>query len=314
MGQKKCRVIGVASGWGAQIRTCEEGPDYLKQLGCLDLLRHQKIVIEGWDTVYPTIRFRDQNIPLSEVLPLITDLNQRVVDQVKNAMHLGCFPIVIGGDHGNAVGTWNGVARALPDAPLGLLWIDAHMDAHTSETTPSGAWHGMPLAALLGYGRKELSELTSKQPIVKPEHVCLIGTRSYESGEADLLKELKVKIYFMEEVADRGFSVVLKEAIAHVNRGTQGYGVSLDVDVVDPSEAPGTGCFEPGGIAAKDLLQGLSLFQGDERLKAFELVEFNPSRDRDNMTAHLCQQILSAVLRGTTEAIAKFHATAKSPF
>jgi arginase len=194
--------------------------------------------------VYPSVQFSEKNIPLSEALPIIVDFNRRLAECVSDAIGHHFFPVVIGGDHCNAIGTWNAVACSLNE-PLGLIWIDAHMDAHTKETSPSGAWHGMPLACLMGYGVKELAQLKRERPILNPKHLCLIGVRSFEEGEAALLKRLNVKIYYIDEVKRRGLHEVLKEAIDHVNQGTKGYGVSLDVDVIDPSEAPGTGSLEP---------------------------------------------------------------------
>lgn len=292
-------LVGAASGWGAQIRTCEDGPDALKAAGCLDFLKRHSISIEKWDTLYPEVRFKERDIPLKSALPLIAAFNKILANHVFGVMRREHFPVVIGGDHSVAVGTWNGVGNFLSgqsSKPLGLLWIDAHMDSHTPETSPSGAWHGMPLAALLGFGAKELTHVRRSMPILKPEHVCLIGTRSYEEGEAKLLEKLKVRIYFKEEVKKRGVQTVLREAIAHVSRDTVGYGVSLDIDVVDPKDAPGAGSCVPDGVSGHELLQGLPLLSIDPHLKAFELVEFNPHRDQGAKTSQLCQQILATAL------------------
>jgi arginase len=282
-------MIGAASGWGATIRTCEDGPLFLKERGCLP-------ESFDWEMLYPFTTFKEKQIPLPDSLPLVADFNRRLSERVAAALQSHYFPVVIGGDHSNAIGTWNGVAKACKE-PFGLIWIDAHMDAHTLETTPSNAWHGMPLASLMGYGTSELATLTRSQPILLPEHLCLIGTRSFEEGEAALLQRLGVKIYYIEEVKERGLSNVLSEAIAYINTGTNGFGVSIDVDVVDPSEAPGTGCFEPNGLSAQMLLSALSLIRTDERLKAFELVEFNPHKDANHITLQLCREILGAALR-----------------
>lgn len=289
MQERTYQIIGAASGWGAQKRTCEEGPDALKAWGILDALAKHNIFI------YPKTRYREKNIPLSDTLGLIAEFNDRLANQVIDTMQQGHFPFVIGGDHSIAVGTWNGVGSFLShqsQKPLGLIWIDAHMDAHTPETTPSGAWHGMPLAALLGRGPKELSELKRSQPILLPSHVCLIGVRSFEEGEAKLLQDLNVRIYFIDEVKRRGLSSVLKEAMAYVTKDAAGYGVSLDIDVVDPEEAPGVGSPERGGLGKEELVQCLSLLASDPGLKAFEMVEFNPLLDVDRRTCELCRQIL----------------------
>lgn len=298
MRERIYQFIGAASGWGAKIRMCEEGPDVLKA-SCFELLKKQHISIASWDTLYPKVRFKEKDIPLKDALPLIADFNNVLSEKVFDAMQKGHFPVVLGGDHSIAVGTWNGVGSFLSHQnpkPLGLIWIDAHMDSHTLETTPSGAWHGMPLAALLGYGEKEFVKVKRAAPFLKPEHVCLICTRSYEEGEAKLLEKLKVRIYFMDEVKKRGFPAVLREAIAHVSKNTIGYGVSLDIDAVDPLDAPGAGSRESGGVMGKELLKGLSMLSIDPHLKAFELVEFDPELDIDGKTCTLCQKILTTVL------------------
>jgi arginase len=154
----------------------------------------------------------------------------------------------------------------------------------------------MPLAALMGNGNRELAHLVKPEPVLLPQHVCLIGTRSFETGEAELLKRLHVRIYDMAEVHKRGFSTVLQEAIAYVNQGTGGFGVSLDLDVTDPTEAPGVGSPEPNGLHAHELISALPQLARDPRLKGFELVEFNPQRDRSDKTFHVCCQILQAAL------------------
>jgi len=289
-------VIGAASGWGASIRTCEDGPLFLKEGGCLPFLNSRGIESVDWEMLYPFTSFKEKEIPLPESLSLVADFNQRLSERVQTALQNHYFPVVIGGDHSNAIGTWNGVAKVSKE-PFGLIWIDAYMDAHTLETTPSNAWHGMPLASLMGYGTPQLAALTRPKRILHPEHLCLIGIRSFEEGEAALLERLGVKIYYIEEVKERGLGVVLSEAIAYVNASAHGFGVSLDVDVVDPSEAPGTGCFVPNGLRAEMLLSALSLIRNDERLKAFELVEFNPHKDVNQITLQLCREILAAALR-----------------
>ena len=300
MNERIYQIIGAASGWGAQIKTCEDGPCILKTSGFFEGLKRRNIPVESWDILYPKTQFKENDASPEEILRLIVEFNQRLANQVFDVMQRGHFPIVFGGDHSIAIGTWNGVGCFLSSShsarPLGLIWIDAHMDAHTPETTPSGAWHGMPLAALLGYGLKDLTEIKRQAPILQPQHLCLIGVRSFEEGEAKLLENLNVRIYFMHEVKKRGFEVVLREAISHVSKTTAGYGVSLDIDVIDSSEVPGTGSPVPGGMSAKELLEGLPLLANEPNLKALELVEFNPHRDFKGKTLKLCQQISLAML------------------
>lgn len=206
---------------------------------------------------------------------------------------------VLGGDHSCAIGTWSGVAEAMrAQGDIGLIWIDAHMDSHTPETSETGRIHGMPLATLMGYGLDTLTTLLGQQPKLKPENVCLIGVRSYEEGEAALLKHLNVKVYFMDEVKVRGIDVVLEEAVRHVTAKTVGYGISLDLDGIDPIDAPGVDVPEPDGIRAIDLQASLASIAKDPRLIATEIVEFDPQYDEDGKTEQLVVSLLQLFSKG----------------
>jgi arginase len=203
---------------------------------------------------------------------------------------------VIGGDHTAAIGTWSGAYDALHDkGEIGLIWIDAHMDSHTPATSESGRLHGMPAACLLGKGDALLTSILHPQAKIKPENMCFIGTRSYEDGEAELLARLNVRIYFMEEVKERGFVAVLKEAVKHVTRHTIAYGISLDVDGIDPREAPGVDVPQANGIKVKDLLMGLNEIKSDPKLIGTEIVEFDPSRDKEQKTEKIVVSLLEAI-------------------
>jgi arginase len=200
---------------------------------------------------------------------------------------------VIGGDHASAIGTWSAMHQAYQEkGDIGLIWIDAHMDSHTPETTESGRIHGMPLACLMGLGYPALTSVCQDGAKLKPENICLIGVRSFEKGEAALLKRLNVRVYFMDEVKRRGLSAVMQEAIAHVNQKTIGYGVSLDLDAIDPADAPGVDVPEPDGIPADQMLTEMAIVSRDPRLLGTEMVEFNPHRDKNHLTEKLLVNLL----------------------
>lgn len=283
--------IGYASGWGAQIRETEKGPSSFLNSGILNSLTSSWM----WqEMLMPSQQAKDVVLPPGLLtLPYIEDVCRRTALAVQASLQADDFPVVIGGDHSVAIGTWAGVVRHFKTKKeFGLIWIDAHMDAHTMETTPSQAYHGMPLAALLGFGEESLVNLLEKGPVLSPQHVCLIGVRSYEVGEASLLKRLGVRIYFMEEVQTRGFQTILNEALQHVKKGTKGFGLSIDLDGFDPEEAPGVGTPEPDGLKAKEILPALSMIQNDPFFKALEIVEYNPDRDRNNKTLTLMRDLL----------------------
>ena len=226
-----------------------------------------------------------------------TELCFRLASCVHNTLESGHFPLVVGGDHSCAIGTWSGVHLWLGEqGPLGLIWIDAHMDSHTFATTPSGALHGMPLACLLGYGEQRLTGIGVAKPKLRPEHVCLLGVRSFEDGEAALLKKLGVRVISVAEIRKRGVVATLAEALAIANNGTAGYGVSLDLDVLDPSEEPGVGSPEPDGLLCLELEQALRQLRNDPALLAMEIVEYNPHHDRNLLTARAAGALFRAAL------------------
>ncbi|CAD5211733.1 unnamed protein product [Bursaphelenchus xylophilus] len=202
---------------------------------------------------------------------------------------------VIGGDHSVAMGTWSGVSAALAAmgrGRLGLVWIDAHLDAHTPQSSETGNVHGMPVAHLLGYGDLQLAGLFDKIPKIQPENLAMVGIRSFERPEEKLLKDLNVRIFYMDEVKERGISAVLKEAVAIARNGTAGFGMSIDLDGFDPVAAPAVGTPEPDGLDPDEFLNALHELDFS-RLVATELAEFSPERDTpDRRTERLCIDLL----------------------
>lgn len=283
--------IGVASGWGAQIRGTEKGPEMIQSSGVLSSLKSPWF----WkETIFPSESALASHLPPGPLtLPYIEDLCRRLSLSVEQVLDDHQFPVIIGGDHVIAAGTWPGVVHQLrAKQKFGLIWIDAHMDAHTMKTTPSKAYHGMPLAALLGFGEASIVNILEKGPVLNPNHVCLIGVRSFEEGEAALLKRLGVCIYYMKEVKERGLKTVLQEALHLVKRETKGFGLSIDLDAFDPQEAPAVGTPEPHGLKAKEILPMLSMVQNDPAFKALEIVEYNPDRDKDSKTLLLMRDLI----------------------
>ena len=289
--ERTYHIIGACSCWGAQLRACEGGPEDLASGHVFERLKRTGVQLEIVEMLYPAKQAKEESLPLSESLPLIQAFNLQLAQTVKEVVQKGAFPIVIGGDHSIAVGTWNGFEQ-----PFGLLWIDAHMDSHTPETTPSGAYHGMPLAALLGEGAPEMAQLIRKKAVLQPKNVALIGIHSFEEEEESFLKHLNVKIYFLEEVKKRGLKTVIREALAHICQGVSGYGVSLDLDAIHLQDAPGVGSPVPDGLSKKELLQELAKIGKDERLIGFELAEFNPQRDVHHKTRETIFEILQEVM------------------
>ena len=237
---KTVHLLGYASGLGsADPGTCD-GPVVLQQSPYLSALVDKGITLQWQEIIKPEAGKKCSK------LALISKECQKLAKNVSILVENKQFFTVFGGDHSSAIGTWSGVHHALKSqGKLGLIWIDAHMDSHTPHTSPTGNIHGMPLACLLGYGMPLLINMLDEEPKLKPEHVCLIGIRSFEAGEAALLKELKVRIFYIEEVIERGLAAVMEDAIKIASTGTAGFGVTIDIDSMDPSDAPGTGVVEP---------------------------------------------------------------------
>jgi arginase len=281
-------VIGAASGAGAPDPACGAGPDALRHYRVFHDTPLQHV---EWDAILHVPRAA-RDTPLHAVAAL----DARLAAEVERVLLAGHFPLVVGGDHSCAVGTWSGVHRALAaKGPLGLIWIDAHMDSHTFATTPSGQIHGMPLACLLGHGAAVLTSIDGAEAKLRPEHVCLIGVRSFEAGEAALLHRLGVRVFDIGEVRRRGLTNVFDEALAIVRHGTAGFGVSVDLDVLDPEEEPGVGTPVPGGLRRAELAAALSHLHGDPAFVAMEIVEYNPRRDRGHATADAAGTLLDAI-------------------
>lgn len=211
--------------------------------------------------------------------------------------------VVIGGDHSSAIGTWSGVARALGDSDgIGLIWIDAHMDMHVPETSPSGAIHGMAAAVLLGHGMPQLTRLAGARPALTPDRICLVGSRSFEAEEVEFVKHNHIHVIDADEVFRRGIDACLDEAHALVTaKGKRSYGLSLDLDVFNPTDAPGVGTPVPNGLRVDGFLKAWRKLVTAPDCIGFEIVEYNPLRDRGGQTLSLLTSLVSAAVDETSE-------------
>ncbi len=284
----RVRIIGAASGIGAPDRGCADGPVAFHHSQAWHELEHHPRLDWG-RTLFATQG--DGASPVGR----IAELCRRLADEVGLALGAGVFPLVLGGDHSVAIGTWSGVARFV-GRPVGLLWIDAHLDSHTPETSYSGALHGMPLACLLGRGDKRLLNVGLAGPQVDAAHTVVLGPRSYESEEMDFLMRIGVRVMTSDEILERGFAACLDEAMRIVAAAPGGFGVTLDLDAFDPDVAPGVGSPEPDGLRADELLGALGRVARLAGLLALEIVEYNPDRDRQGHTADLMADLIGQIL------------------
>ena len=285
---RKIMVIGAASGAGAPDPATAEGPDALRRYRVFHATPLQPL---EWDAILRVPRDA-ADTPLHAVVALAA----RLAAEVEAVLDAGHFPLVVGGDHSCAIGTWSGVHRALVEkGPVGLIWIDAHLDSHTFATTPSGQIHGMPLAALLGHGEPTLTAIDGPEPKLRPEHVCLIGVRSFEAGETALLQRLGVRVFQMDEIRRRGLPEVFEAALSIVRQGTAGFGVSVDLDALDPEEEPGVTTPVANGLCRAELAAALSRLRDDPAFVAMEIAEYNPRRDRGRATADAAGALVEAI-------------------
>ncbi len=290
------KLVGAASCSGAQDTRCDMGPTIIHSSNIISRLEQDGITADWEQNLHPHVHGSDAES--------IADLCAQVAKTVCNITDNQNRFAVIGGDHSCAIGTWSGAANALRNkalntaahhhGSLGLIWIDAHMDSHTPETSPSGAYHGMPLACLLGHGHQALLDIGYIGTKLQPEHVCLIGVRSYESAEASLLKQAGVRVFFMDEIRQRGLKAVINDALDIVDN-TDGFGVSIDLDAIDPVDAPGVGSPTQGGIMAEQLLNELPQLKTRKNFIGTEITEFNPFRDVNDKTANLVVDLVCAL-------------------
>lgn len=289
MSQTTITLLGFASGIAANDRNCALGPWYLYYHPHI----LQRITAQiSFQTILTSTSFLKGKDVLVEVEKNLQELSQAVLPYAQKKEKF----CVIGGDHSCAIATWSAVAHAnRSQGDIGLIWIDAHMDSHTPETSETQNIHGMPVAHLLNQGVSRLCRILDDQPKVKPQHMCLIGIRSYEIGEQQLLERLGVKIYYMEEVSQRGIQTILNEAVEHVRAQTCGFGVSIDMDAIDPKDAPGVGYREEGGIRGQELQDALRCMPHKKQLLGLEITEFNPLQDQGDKTAKLLANLIQAV-------------------
>jgi arginase len=288
--RRQIELIGAAWGLGGAEPGCAEAPGALMPMVAAEMQRCG-VTVQTGPILSPSRTERRKQLAVSKLCGLLASA---VTDSVEG----GRLPCVLGGDHSCAGGTWTGVARAVK-GDLGLVWIDAHMDAHTPGTSHTGRLHGMPLAWLLGEDDDPLYGLATG--VLEPRHVALVGVRSFEPEEKVRLDQLGVRVVYMDEVRSRGVGPVLDEALAIATRGTKAFGVSIDLDVVSPDEAPGVGTPVPDGVSGEELARALEGIGQREHLAAIELVEYSPRLDPTGRTARVAVDLLTSALCRTRQ-------------
>ena len=295
---RQIKIIGVPLDLGASRRGVDMGPSAVRVAGLearLEALGHE--VNDAGNVgvaIAETKHVGEQN---ARYLAEITETCTKAAEMVVKSLEEGMTPVVLGGDHSVAAGTVSGVAEFYrrEKKKIGLIWIDAHSDINTPETSPSGNVHGMPVAAILGLGPEPLANIFGFAPKVSPENTVLIGVRDIDATEKENIRRAGIsEVYTMRDIDERGMRTVMEEALRAAGRGTAGYHVSLDMDWIDPEDAPGVGTPVRGGATYREAHLAMEIIADHGRMLSFEIVEVNPVIDEHNRTADLAVELISS--------------------
>ena len=299
---KSVSMLGVPLAYGASMAGVDIGPAALRVARL-----NQRIARLG----YSVRDLGDMRLERPQTFPEVDD-KLKYVREISNAceqlakeveaiLEANQLPLVLGGDHSIAIGSFAGVVSHFKkqEKTIGLIWFDAHADMNTPETTPSGNIHGMPLAALLGYGAPELTNVGGFAPKLEPKLCAHVGARDIDPGERELIRKLGIRFFTMREIDERGMSACMDEAIAIASRGTGGYAVTFDVDALDPGDAPGSGTLVRGGLTYREAHLGMEKIAEAGGMRSLEIVEINTALDVNNKTAELGVELILSALGKT---------------
>jgi arginase len=293
----KIAIIGAALDLGAGRRGVDMGPSAIRYAGLDERLAGLGYELADWGNVETAVaEAAPTGNPRARFLAEIKQACGRIARRVEHASREGRIPVVLGGDHSVALGTLGGLAAA--HGPGAVLWLDAHGDLNTPDTSPSGNVHGMPLAVALGRAGPEFESEAWPLPTVDPARVSLIGVRSLDEGERGFVRDAGIGVATMTEVDRRGVEAVVGEALDRA-RGGSFVHLSLDMDVVDPDAAPGVGTPVRGGLSYREAHLAMELVAESGLLGSLEIVEVNPILDRENATAQLAVELAASALGAT---------------
>ncbi len=286
-------IIGAGLDLGAGRRGVDMGPSAIRYAGLDERLRRiGREVVDRGDVGVAVPEAVELFDPRARYLPQILETTDHIADLVEEVRRGGFVPLVLGGDHSVAMGTLGGMARAA-GAPGGVLWVDAHADINTPETSTSGNVHGMPLAAALGRGGPLFEQ--AGWPIPSVERAALVGVRDLDEPERELLRSFEGLIFTMSDLDRVGVETAIRESLEYL-RGSPWVHLSFDMDAVDPEHAPGVGTPVRGGLSYREAHLALELLAESELLDSLELVEVNPVLDRENETGRLAVELAASAL------------------
>jgi arginase len=299
---RRVSILGVPLGFGASMAGVDMGPAAMRVARL-----NQRIAQLGYEVrdlgdmrVARPLKIADPADKL-KYLPEISRACEELAAEVRNILGADELPVVLGGDHSIAIGSISGVASHYKESgeAIGLIWFDAHADMNTPETSPSGNIHGMPLAALLGYGATELTHVAGFAPKLDPRYCAHLGARDVDQGERELIRKLGMRFFTMREMDERGMSACMDDAIAIAARAPAGYCVTLDVDALDPGDAPGSGTVVRGGLTYRESHLAMEKIAEAGGMRSLEVVEINTALDSNNRTAELGVELILSALGKT---------------
>jgi arginase len=295
----KVRILGVPLDLGQERRGVDMGPSAVRAAGLNQALKSIGHQVEDAGNLHVKLpeeqHFGDRR---AKYLNEIAETSQKVAHRIYQTLEAGYFPVSLGGDHSAAIGTQAGVSKFYRDRneSIGCLWVDAHSDMNTPETSPSGNVHGMPFAATLGHGPEPLTKIFGFAPKIVAKNCVLIGLRDVDSRERRLVRDSGVNVFTMREIDEHGMRATMEKALVLAAEGTAGFVVSFDMDVVDPDEAPGVGTPVRGGITFREAHLAMEMVADSKKMVAIELVEINPIIDVMNKTAILGVGLVASAL------------------
>lgn len=287
-------VIGVPIFYGADKRGVEYGPDKLREKKLSNVLRsHNHRVYDMGNIHVPEVKEYNKFHTHSDMkyLDAIEEVTKNLAHAVYSSLRADSFPLIIGGDHSIALGSLSGVSRANKD--FAVIWMDAHGDINTHDTTESGNVHGMPLAKAMNVGHRTLTNLYFEGQKVKPENVFILGARDLDSGEIELINNMKLNVYSADKINEKGINVVIKEVIDTLKaRKIESIHLSFDLDFIDAKYVPGTGTPVSSGVSVEDTKEALKMLAETKLIKSMDFVELNVLLDKNDATADLAVNLL----------------------
>lgn len=291
----RIRVIGAPMDLGADRRGVDIGTSAIRYAGLSDSLqRLNHTVYDIGNLVIPQPENQPVGNPHLKYLDPIVRASEELAECVTSALQAQEFPLILGGDHSIALGSISGVARAHPN--VGLIWVDAHADFNVEATTPSGNIHGMILAALCGLGDKRLTRVGGWEPKLHKETIAIVGARDLDPGEQDLLRSHQIHVFTTSDIDKVGISSIMQQAIAVATQHQNPIHLSLDMDSLDPREAPGVGTPVRGGLSYREAHLAMEMIADSRSLISMDVVEVNPILDRENATALLAVELVLSAL------------------